>query len=44
MIQKPRGTMDILPSEVSTWQFIEKTARGVAAKYGFNEIRFPTFE
>ena len=44
MIQKPRGTMDILPEQVGVWQFIEKKAREVAAKYGFGEIRFPTFE
>ena len=44
MIQKPRGTMDILPDEVVYWQYIEKKARDVAARYGFGEIRLPTFE
>ena len=44
MIQKPRGTIDILPEEIPTWRFIENTARDVADLYGFNEIRFPTFE
>jgi len=44
MLQKPRGTMDILPEEVHVWQFIEKKAREVAARYGFSEIRFPAFE
>lgn len=44
MIQKPRGTMDILPKESKKWQFIEKAARKVCAKRGFGEIRFPTFE
>lgn len=44
MIQKPRGTMDILPSEAKKWQFIENTARRVCKKRGFGEIRFPTFE
>ncbi len=43
-IQKPRGTTDILPDKVGTWQYIEKTAREISAKYGFGEIRFPTFE
>ena len=43
-IQKPRGTMDILPDKVAAWQYIEKTAREISAKYGFGEIRFPTFE
>ncbi len=44
MIQKPRGTMDILPGESEKWQFIENAARNVCKKRGFNEIRFPTFE
>ena len=44
MIQKPRGTMDILPEDVGVWQYIEETARKVSAKYGYSEIRFPTFE
>lgn len=44
MIQKPRGTMDILPDKTPTWQYVEATARRVAKQYGFGEIRFPTFE
>jgi len=44
MIQKPRGTMDILPEETPLWQYIERTARDVAARYGYEEIRTPTFE
>lgn len=43
-IQKPRGTMDIFPSEARLWQKIEKTARDVAMRFGFGEIRTPTFE
>ena len=43
-IQKPRGTLDILPERVAVWQHIESTVRATAAKYGFGEIRFPTFE
>jgi histidyl-tRNA synthetase len=44
MIQKPRGTIDVLPDEAPVWRFIEETARAVAARYGYGEIRFPTFE
>ena len=44
MIQKPRGTMDILPDEVGIWQHVEKTAREVAELFGFREIRTPAFE
>ncbi len=43
-IQKPKGTMDILPDKSYVWQYIEKTVREVAAKSGYGEIRFPTFE
>lgn len=44
MIQKPRGTMDILPDETPKWHFVEECARNVSKKRGFGEIRFPTFE
>ncbi len=43
-IQKPRGTMDIFPSEALLWQKIENKARDVASRFGFGEIRTPTFE
>ncbi len=43
-IQAPRGTADILPSEVGRWQAIERIARDVAALYNFKEIRTPEFE
>ena len=44
MITKMRGTMDILPEQIPAFRYIEETARRVAAKYGFEEIRTPTFE
>ena len=44
MITKMRGTMDILPEDVGAFRYIEECARRVAAKYGFSEIRTPTFE
>lgn len=44
MIQKPRGTFDLLPDATPLWQYIEKTARDTAHAYGFGEIRTPTFE
>ena len=44
MIQKPRGTMDVLPKESKKWLFIENAARKACKKRGFGEIRFPTFE
>ncbi len=44
MIIKPRGTMDILPQQVGAWQYVEAKAREISQRYGFGEIRFPTFE
>ncbi|MBQ9744237.1 MAG: histidine--tRNA ligase [Clostridia bacterium] len=43
-IQKPRGTMDIFPEDVALWHKIEEKARDVASRFGFGEIRTPTFE
>lgn len=40
----PRGTQDVLPSQSYKWQFVEKTVINCAKLFGFNEIRFPTFE
>lgn len=44
MINKPRGTEDILPSDSPLWQKIEQTAREVCSVYGYKEIRTPVFE
>ena len=43
-IQSPKGTRDILPSEVQTWQWVEGIARSVFGNYGYQEIRTPVFE
>lgn len=42
--QRPKGTADILPGTSETWQFVEKTARDLFARYRFDEIRTPMFE
>ena len=44
MINVPKGTKDVLPSESYKWQFVEKTARETAIVFGAQEIRTPTFE
>ena len=44
MISKPRGTNDILPSEVYKWHHIENAFRTICAEFGFEEIRTPAFE
>ena len=44
MIQKIKGTMDILPEETPLWRHIEGIMREEAERYGYGEIRTPTFE
>jgi histidyl-tRNA synthetase len=44
MIERVKGTRDILPDEVDRWQFLEDRAREVFSQYGFREIRTPIFE
>ena len=40
----PKGTQDILPSESHRWQYVEQVALAVASRFGFFEMRTPTFE
>lgn len=42
--QVPRGTHDILPTDIDEWLVIEKEFRNVCARYGYREIRTPEFE
>lgn len=44
MLQKPKGTKDILPEESYRWQLIEEDAQYVFESFGLKEIRVPTFE
>ncbi len=44
MINKPRGTEDILPIDTPLWRKIEQTAHEVCKNFGFKEIRTPVFE
>ncbi len=44
MIQKIKGTMDILPNQTPLFRYIEGIMREEAEKYGYGEIRTPTFE
>ena len=44
MINVPKGTKDVLPTESYKWQYVEDTVRRIAGLYCFNEIRTPTFE
>ena len=42
--QAVRGTKDIMAADAALFQHLEATAREVFARFGFSEIRTPTFE
>ena len=44
MIQRPKGTKDVLPEESYIWQNIESKLKNIFTVYGYNEIRVPVFE
>ena len=44
MIQKPKGTKDLLPEESYKWQEVESKVKKVLESYNFKEIRVPVFE
>lgn len=43
-IEAIKGTRDILPEEVSYWQWIEQVARDILSRAAYQEIRTPIFE
>ena len=44
MIQKPKGTKDIIQTESYKWQYVENTVKNILTNYGYKEIRTPVFE
>ena len=44
MLQKPKGTRDILPRESYKWQYVENTVKEILENNGMKEIRVPVFE
>ncbi len=44
MIQKPKGTKDVLADESYKWQLLEETAQETFESFGLKQIRIPTFE
>lgn len=44
MINIPKGTKDVVPSESYKWHFIEDKARQIAKEFCMREIRTPVFE
>ena len=43
-VQRPRGTRDFLPDDMSRRRYIENKLRDVAVRFGYGEIKTPTFE
>lgn len=43
-ITSVKGMNDILPSQIPTWQLIEKALQQVMSSFAFQEIRFPIVE
>ncbi len=43
-IQAPKGTRDILPSEIHKWQYVSKVFAEHCDRFGYKEIRIPVFE
>lgn len=44
MIKTPRGTKDILPSEIHKWQYLEQAIKKVTNLFSYQELRTPIFE
>lgn len=44
IIKAPKGTKDILPSEIYKWQYVEKKIAELCNNFGYKEIRLPVFE
>ncbi|MBQ3077791.1 MAG: histidine--tRNA ligase [Clostridia bacterium] len=44
MIHLPKGTRDILPSEIHKWYHVEAVIRRLCDDFGYREIRTPVFE
>lgn len=44
MYNRPKGTKDIIPAEVTRWQYLENVEREVLTSANFQEIRTPVFE
>lgn len=40
----PKGTQDLLPNDSWRWQYLEEKFKNICDVFGYNEIRFPTFE
>ena len=43
-IQAPRGTADVLPADSYRWHYVENKVKEICRRFGYREIRVPTFE
>lgn len=43
-VQRPRGTRDFLPEEMAKRRLVENRLRDAAKRWGYGEIKTPTFE
>lgn len=43
-VQRPKGTVDILPNASGSWEKVEQTAREFFKQADYHEIRTPSFE
>jgi histidyl-tRNA synthetase len=44
IVQRPRGTQDLLPADQPYWAALEAAATDVAGRYGYQRIETPSFE
>lgn len=44
LAKAPKGTSDILPSQIDYWYYLENIIKEVLQNYGYREIRTPAFE
>lgn len=44
MINKVKGTYDVLPNEVAKWQYLESKIKDITKKYNYFEMRTPIME
>ena len=43
-VQRPKGTVDILPGESGSWEKVESIARNFFKRANYREIITPSFE
>jgi len=43
-LQRPRGTRDFLPDEMRRRRFVENVMRDLSNRWGYEEVKTPTFE